>query len=163
MGKWTKLKKQLKELPVEAEYQTLVDQVKRPLLGKDHVALALQLGRTKRNKAKLEEKIRLMNIEIAAHEQLLVEYLENTDQTQFRTRSGVLISLKDDVYPQVKNQPVFFQWIKRNRYAYLLSVHHKRLESLVKQLLEEGKRLPEGVDVFMKTTISYRGKNQKGE
>jgi hypothetical protein len=158
MGKWSKFKKKLDQLPVDSAYKALVDEAKKPFLKKSSNDLALALGRTKRNKAKLDERIKLMNIEIAALEELLVNYLEDREQTQFRTKSGILVSLRDDIYPQVIDQKAFFAWIKHNRYAYLLSVHHKRLEGLIKQRLEEGEKLPDGVKAFHKTTINYTGK-----
>lgn len=161
MGKWSHLKKTLEQLPVDAAYQARVDELKKPFRGKGHTEIAMALGRTKRNKQKLDEKIKLMNVEIAALEQLLVDYFESTETTQFRTKSGVLISLKDDVYPMVKDQPIFLAWINSNNLSALLSVHHKRLESLVKSLLEEGQKIPDGIDAFFKTTISYRGKSKK--
>lgn len=165
MGKWASFKNKLKALPLDVEYQEKVDHAKRGFKRKGIRDLTLAFGRTYRAKKSLEEKIKLMNVELAALDQLIMSWMEDNGQTQFRLRSGALISIKDDVYAHVQDQKKFFKWIKQSRSVYLLSVHPKKLESLVKDRLENGQGsiaepVP-GVRAFLKSSISYRGKYKK--
>ncbi len=161
MGKWSEYRKQFQLLPVDPEWQDKVTQLARGFRKLSHVELGRAFSRAKLAKQKLEDKLKLMNVELEALTQLLVRWFEDHEQEKFTLMSGITISLKDDVYPQVDNQAAFFSWIKATRSAYLLSVHHKKLEGLVKGKLEAGEKLPPGIKVFFKTSVARRGKFEK--
>jgi hypothetical protein len=162
MGKWEKLCKLLAALPVDADWQRKVDEAKMPMRAMNSQELAKRIDRAARRKKQLEDQEKLANIEIEAGNQLLLDRMDAEGVEQVRTRSGILFTRHSEPYPTVEVKALLFKWIKQTRSVYLLSVHFKRLQSLVKECLEAGKAMPPGVRVFVKTTVRRTGRQKGG-
>lgn len=160
MGKWSKFKSTLQRYVPEGDYQDKIDAVKQELSGKDHAWLGERLGELKLGKRNAEAALKVINLEIEAVGQLLLDWMEAHKLSKIELASGGLVSMKDVPYCSVSNLEALKKWIKDNRMGTLLSVHWQTLNSLVKDALIEGKAVPKGVKVYMKTTVAYRGPNR---
>lgn len=177
MGKYTKYRGQLPRFQNEKSYQLKVDDAKRKVLGlatgqkpgaraaeaANVAKLARQFAQTKRAKKKLEDKITALNVDLEALSQLLVDRLETEETQKVELRGGIVISLKDDPYPQVVDRRKIFAWIKQRRMVDLLSVHHQTLKGLINDALAAGRKpdVP-GVEIFMKTSAKCTGLKLNG-
>jgi hypothetical protein len=172
MGKWTKLRNELPayKLP-DKDYQLKVNEEKARILGladkqrptraDAERANAAFLGDTmvkaRRAKDKLEDKLYDVNLTIEALTQLLRDRMEGEEQEGIELRSGLSLRLKDDVYPMIKDTKKFYRWIKATGQVALLSIHFKRFQAVVKEALEQGRAVPPGTEVFIKTTVTVHG------
>ena len=161
MGKWDKLCRRLKALPVDADYQEKVDEAKSPMKGMKSDELAKRIDRAARRKHQLEDQVGLVNIEIEAGNQLLLDRFEAEGVDQVRTRSGILFTRQQEPYPAVQDQEALFAWIKQTKSVSLLTVNFGKLKAAIKEMLEEGGVTPPGVKVFVKTTVRRTGGSRK--
>lgn len=155
--------KKLAKFQQPREFQALVDVRKREHSAQTVASLARELVRHKRAKHRLEQRVKVENIQLEALSQLLVERLEGEEFQKVNLRSGVTVYLAEDVHPAVQDRPKLFAWIKQTRQVELLTVHHQTLRALTRELLAAGRALPPGVAAFLKTTARCRGLGLNGE
>lgn len=154
MGKWSNLKEKFVKFVQEPTYQALIDKQKQVYLPKSRLERCQLLASAKKEKEKLEDLIKLRNIELEALSQLLVDDLEGEDESKVVNSAGTF-AIKDSPYPQVKDRAAYLAWIRQEGLEDLLSVNYKTTEGMVKGMIEKGEALPPGIEVFIKTSIMY--------
>lgn len=107
-------------------------------------------------KEDLERQLKDINERLTSIEDNLVDLMESSELTALKTEAGHHLSLRGSCYPTVADKPAFMGWIESNGYHDALTMHHSTLKSLCKELLEEAKPLPDGVEAFMKSRITFR-------
>src|SRR5262245_23258895 len=165
MGKWSWLRGKFPKFNAEdadhgVRIQLAKDAIRAELSEKK---LAFDLGnlgdyyaKERRNKDNKEDELSDINLKIEALTQMIVEGLENQSLVQYRLESGASISMKDDAYSKVEDNDKWFKWIRETNREHLLSVHYQTMNSLVKEMLEDGKTPPPGIKVFLKTGLTLR-------
>lgn len=179
MGKWSQFKDAYPRTPLDAERQDKINAVLNsehemkvgehlgvdlttPTKIKDmpDAMLAAIYGKLREKKDFHNSEISVLELEIEAITQLFVQRFEDEGIQSQRFEDGVLISISDAPYPVVKDKLALREWINKNDLTDLLSVNYQTLASLVKERLSGAvnESLPDGVDVYMKTTLSRRTK-----
>ncbi len=159
MGKWTKFRDKLRRLPADGDYQTKVNAVKElpEMKNKDHAQLAERLKSLRQSKKDLEASLYAVNLNIEATSQLLLEWMEAAGLTKIELASGGLIFIQDEPYCRVSDMDELRRWIKANRLGNLLTIHWQTLNSMTKDALIAGEKIPGGVDLFMRSSLKVRG------
>lgn len=181
MGKWTKLKGKYPRLPLETDYQQKVNVVLDSQAPEFVLSPAEHSGRiykvrelsdfqiaalynaARGRKDELEADLKVVDLEIEAYSRLLVDRFEAAGETSKTFDGGTVLSLGDEPYPTVKDQALMMAWLKRKGLESLLTLNYQTMSSLVKNAIQEGSELPDGVDIFIKTKVTRRGGGKKGE
>jgi hypothetical protein len=164
MGKWSKFKDTLRQYVPEGDWQSKVDEVKLTFQGMDHVYLAKELLVQRHKKREAEAEVKAANVKIEACQQLLIDYMEAGEVEQIRLTDGPVLSIKMEPYCSVKDKPKLNDWVKRSKLTNLFQLNWQTLNGMVKELLIEGKKVPPGVEVFMKKSLGvYGGKHVEDE
>lgn len=158
MGKWSHLKKNLVKFEHPPDYQQKVDEVKQQhkLRDRADVDLCELFGHLKDKKDELEDKVKLLNVELEAVQQELIERMEEQGITGIKTVEHGNFFLKDDPYSSVQDRSQFHEWIRTTGQEGLFTVMYQTANGIAKAHLEAGKPLPPGMAVFMKTTVQRR-------
>lgn len=156
-NKYGKLKEKLTKHKEAPEYQERVDKEKAKLAKKKTVTIAKRFNADYLAKKELQEEIKKLNLSLEASTQLIVERFEEDDVTSMKLTDGTHVFLNDKPYCSVVDQDKLFAWIKKGKRTELLGVKTSTLNSMVRDNLLDGKTLPPGIDVFMKTDLSRRG------
>lgn len=119
-------------------------------------ALAEKFAALRLQKEEAEDSLKKINEQLASIEDHLVDLMESSELTALKTEQGHGLSLRGACYPTVKNKEEFNMWIHANGYEDALTMHPSTLKSLCKELLEEAKPLPDGVEAYMKSRITFR-------
>jgi hypothetical protein len=126
--------------------------------------LAERIKSLRTSKRDLEASLYETNLHIEATSQVLLEWMEASNLTKIELRSGGLIFIQDEPYCKVSDMDALRKWIKGHKLGNLLSIHWQTLNSMTKDALIDGKPLPSGVEVFMKSSLRLRGgKDSNGE
>lgn len=107
-------------------------------------------------KDEAEDALKKINEQLGICEDSLVDLMESSELTALRTEAGHHLSLRGACYPTVKDRGQFITWVEEHGYHDALTMHHSTLKSLCKELLEEAKPLPDGVEAFMKSRITFK-------
>ena len=107
-------------------------------------------------KENLEKQLKEVNERLASIEDNLVDLMESSELTALKTETGHHLSLRGLCYPTVADKSAFMGWIDVNGYQDALTMHHSTLKALCKELLEEARPLPDGVEAYMKSRITFR-------
>lgn len=176
MGKWSQFKDAYPRVPLDAERQVKinavlesehttgningVEDVKTKLKDMPNHLLSAIYGRLRDKKDHHNAELSVLELEIEAITQVFVERFEDEGISSQRFDDGVLISIADAPYPVVKDKLALREWIDKSGLSDILTVNYQTLASLVKERLSGAvnESLPDGVDVFMKTTLSRRTK-----
>lgn len=119
-------------------------------------ALAERFSQARIEKEDLEKLLKDVNERLDSIENNLVDLMESSDLTALKTSEGHHLSLRGACYPTVKDKDTFRSWVVENGFEDALTMHHSTLKALCKELLEEAKPLPDGVEAFMKSRITFR-------
>lgn len=169
-GKYSHLKGQLTKFTNELDYQDRVNDEKNKirefLSSRGRSCSAANFGEvlieSRREKDRLEELEKEQNLRIEALNQILVELLEGEDYTSLKMTNGVSLTIKDDVYANVENKEIFYNWIEEQGLDDLFSVNYQTMASMVKTKLIDGLPIPPGIKTYFKQSITVRGaKNVK--
>lgn len=166
-SKYASLKTKLPAFEEESSYQQKIDEEKKLILAYAENAedvnvafLAARLEQAKQNKDEIEERLYGVNVQIEALSQLLITAMDNQSLEKVSLSSGATVYLNYAPYPSVEDREKLFAWIKKQRMVKLLTVNHQTLKGLVNELLANGKSVPPGVNVFLKTSARLlRGRN----
>ena len=168
-SKYQSFRGKIPAFQLESSYQDKVNDAKRSIIGSDsadgaNVAkLAAAFAAANGERKRLEALVSVLNIELEALSQLLVEALESEQQQKVELSSGALVYLQDSPYPQVTDKEALFAWIKKQKMVNLLTAHHQMLKGLCSERLINGEPPPPGVSIFLKTQARVRGANGKDE
>jgi hypothetical protein len=158
MGQYSGLKEKYGAPPIAD--QTWQDKVNTERTNLEYATnpqlLTAEYRKLRAEKEEHEEKIKKLNIKIAAHEQSLVSWLEDANLTQFKTDDGTTVFIKDTPYSTVEDRDKFITWIKETGLESLLSVHYQTMNGLVTERLTNGQPVPPGIRAFIKSSINMR-------
>ena len=115
----------------------------------------------KKAKEVIESELEKLNTDLEALQQLIIEQFAEDGLTSIKTEKGATLVVRTSVYPRVANKSLVMDWIRKNRATEMLMVSHTSLRSVCTELLEAGKELPAGVEVYLKDSLSLR--KSKGE
>jgi hypothetical protein len=113
----------------------------------------------KKEKEQHEADVSLLNVELEAIAQVLLDQMEAQDLTHVETNTGQKLGVKTDIYPTVVDKQLLEAHIAANPdLEYLYNVHPASLASFVRDLLERGldAQLPPGISIFFKSTVGVR-------
>ena len=177
MGKWSSFKDQYPALPLDAERQDKINAVLdaehdcgalNPLMAGQKMKVrnmpnhlvATVYNALRQKKDKLVEDLSVLELEIEALTQLFVTRFEDEGIQSQRFEDGTLLSITDAPYPIVKDKLALREWVDKQGLSDMLSLNYQTLASLVKERLsgQVNEPLPNGVDVYMKTTLTRRTK-----
>lgn len=172
MGKWSFLKGKLKPVPVEvkfdegASYQEKVDKVKEKFAGSDLADLANTYNELCEVEAEIKAAESEMNVHFEAVSQLLITRLEDQGLSSFKLPTGENFFLKEEPRTTVKDKTAVREWCENNGLKEILAPAWQTLNAMVKGILEDPidpatnqpRPLPDGIEVFMNTTVQRRQK-----
>ena len=133
-----------------------IQTIKTKLAEKTNPEIARLMKDLKFQKEELEAELSNIELQYEACQRLLSERLENDGTSSFRLDTGELFYIEDVPYAQIKDKTQSNIWFIENGMDELRSVNWQTLNAIVKERLKNGDSLPEGVDVYMKTTVKMR-------
>jgi hypothetical protein len=149
-------KQDLPRMEQDSEYQKKINSKKQEYRKLSKLAeLSSEYLMILTEKKDLEEELSRKEVSLKALSQMMVEKMEGEDLHSFKTPEGT-IYLRSSVYPKVTDKQSVITWIEETGNLQLLGVQHQSLKALCKELLEEGKALPDGVDAFIDVNVGYR-------
>lgn len=179
MGKWSKLKDIYPKMPVDAGYQEKVDAILNSeapadvLTPGDKKGLAVRdlsdfqvealYNRARDKKESLEALVSIKTLEIEALVRLLVDRFEASGETSKTFEDGCSLRLADEPFPTVTDSGKLRAWIIKKNMEDMLTLNFQTMKSMVKACLADGHPLPDGVDVFMKTSLTRTGYKPQGQ
>jgi len=106
----------------------------------------------------MEDKVKDINESIAKLVYDLVEYMQETDQSQVKVGSIGTCSLTSTKTYSIENPEIFEAWMNENDDLDVVkAVHSKKVHGYYKEKLENGEELPPGIKTFVKNNITIRG------
>lgn len=129
----------------KVQYADLTNEVKMQLL-----------KNLKETKKKLEADISEINIGIAAMSELLSDAFISIGTQSTTLSTGELFYLKDEPYIKVIDPQKNNEWFKENGMDEIRTVQWQTQNALVKEALKQNKPIPEGIEIYMKTTVEMR-------
>lgn len=159
MGKYSHL-----DLPriisTEPEKQTRVDIKKREFLKNLAVPpkaaiFAAAYAEIRRAKDKLKAELKVLEIEVEAIKQLLIDQYDAEDMVSLKLGNGDAVRIQSEPYLVVENPPRFREWCVKDGLEKSLQLPWSTANSMVKALLLKGKPEPEGTHSFMLTKAIF--------
>lgn len=165
MGKWTKTAKALPKRADTADgpFRERVNELKddyRKATEQSGIAGLAALYRAARDEKEAKEAILSgVNAQVMALEELLMAARETEawrevcgvskdgELRPFSFADGSRVELSDQLSVRVEDADALAGWVRENQLERLLSLHAKRVESLTKQLIEDGNPPPAGVAI----------------
>ena len=91
-----------------------------------------------------------------------VQLLTDAGTKTVRFEDGLTVTRRTLKFPSVAAEfwPKFKLWLQRNKYWGLAKIHAKTLQSLLKERLERGQKIPDYVKVFEEDSLTISGKGQ---
>jgi hypothetical protein len=163
MGKWTAFKSKLSAFELEPDYAAKVEAAKGAYIGLSTAEMAWEFSLNRNTKQKLENEIKLTNIELEALSQLLVNDLESSDMQKVQLTSGETCYINSEPYTTVIDKEKLMAWVKKSKLQNLLTLPWQTLNGMSKGRLLSGREPISGTSVFLKTAIRIRGGNQEEE
>lgn len=166
MGKWSKYKEKFgshREAVAElkTEYMEAASEEKSP-----KKQLAAELRALYQRKEGLDDATKENGGRIEAISELLVEMMEDVDELKFEYDDIGEFKMDDDIKVSVFDKPLLHKYLKKHRQGVLIipEVHHARLSSYIKELLEtkgdEFKPEEAGIKLWVKSKV--KPTKQKG-
>jgi len=118
--------------------------------------LARHYFELRKEKDRITEEEKNINLELEAVQQLIVQKFEEEGMSRIVLDDGASVGSSEEPYPVVKDPDALRRWVVKNKLEGMLSLNHNTLKALTKQLLIDGQPVPEGVDVFYKTQLERR-------
>jgi len=108
----------------------------------------------------LAEESKAVGLEVEAYTRLLAERMEDRGEAAKTFLDGVTLSVTIEPYPIVKDSEALLKWVKAQDMEAMLTLNYNTMASLIKERLEGkvNEPLPDGIDVFLKTKFSCRGR-----
>ncbi|MFH1328119.1 MAG: hypothetical protein ABIH76_04665 [Candidatus Bathyarchaeota archaeon] len=129
-----------------------------PVVSPKLADFARRLRAYKDKKNKLKEELTNLNKEMDEFNTEFVELMEHGDITKFSVEKAGTCTLVADIFPDVKDEPTFFGWLRDNGFKDLIkeTVSFQTLKAFCKEQLENKNTLPKGVTVFPKPVVKIR-------
>jgi hypothetical protein len=152
MGKYDGL---LSALPREVDisaYQQKVEARKAEFGGVGQPAPAARRYRELRDrKDELEDLLSVVNLDIAAAEQLLHEAYEHAGITSVKLDDGSSVRIQFEPVARIEDREAFRRWCLENGLEAQLMLPYQTTNSLVKERLLDGEPEPSGVKTYVRT------------
>jgi hypothetical protein len=156
MGKWTETTKHLQPLPdPDTPYFQRLARRADELMCVPLDDLARRYGTADGTRKRLEDEVSDATLERDAIGRAMLRKMENAKLDSVVT-GGYRWTPSPEPYPQVKDRVALREWAVRNGMEDALAIPHQTLKATVKAALENHEELPEGIDIFAKTTFSRR-------
>jgi hypothetical protein len=107
-------------------------------------------------KRDLEADVSYLTLRMEALSRVLLERFEDDGITSFKTPADVTLFIRDEPYASIEDRAKIFAWIKKYRHVELLGIQWQTLNALMKEYLTDGKKIPPGVKLFLKSNILAR-------
>jgi hypothetical protein len=156
-GKYKYLRGKLPKFENPPAWQEKVMVAKKVYAALDTTDLGREFASFKVSKAALEENIKLLNTELEAMSQLIVERLETGELEAIELANGIKVGIRDEPYTSIDDQKKFYAWIKKTKQTGLLKINFQTLNAMTKEMIIAGKKNPPGTKVFMKTSAKVTG------
>ena len=101
---------------------------------------------------RIDEQAKVAGIILDAVQEMMLEQFDAEGVDSMRTKEG-MISVYIEPYASVEDHAKLRQWAIDNNLGDALQIGWQKINSLTKQLLEEGQPAPDGTKVFQKTKI----------
>jgi hypothetical protein len=135
----------------------------------DADAGACRYAGLRNRKRRLEGEVKAVNVELEKLEEEFADLMERTGLTQFKSGKGPLVYQEDK--PQVfasfkvEDQETVFGWLVKlgHEGAIKNTVHHGTFKAMIRDMLEEGVKIPDCVSVTLKPKIVVRSNGYNEE
>ena len=119
------------------------------------VRLALAFDGAEKEVERLESLVKTAKAVAMRAEKKFVDEMITQDVESFRTPEIGGFRRQVCVYPNVKDREALGAWVKKKKltWLYTTAVNGNKLRSFVKELLENGKAVPPGIEPYMQTEI----------
>lgn len=121
------------------------------------IQLARQFAAAEAEVEAATQKLKDLKARSLTIEKKFVDEMVTQQMKSFKTDDLGGFRTQAVVYPNVKDKEKFTAFMEKNKkkYAFLLStnVHGGKLKSYVKELMEQGKPIPPGIEPYMATEI----------
>ena len=119
------------------------------------IRLARSFNEADANVERIEEQLKSAKKVRAAKERALVDEMITQQVKSFKTNAFGGFRTQAVVYPNVKDKELLTSYIKKKKldWLYTTSVHGQKLRSFVKELMEQGKPIPPGIEPYTTTEI----------
>ena len=134
----------------------IIQTIKEENSSKSKEELGREFSNLKFEKEKLEDELKAINLQLEARNSLLFEMFEASRISSLKLNTGETLYIKDEPYAQLVDKTRVNDWFIENEMDELRSVNWQTLNAVVKERLEKGETLPEGVEVYMKSQIVMR-------
>lgn len=173
MGKYDALIPRLpKGQPEDLNYQAKVQRFKDTVTDRSTLALATQYIKARTVIEDIKAELYMMNVELAALEQLLEESQQNgaelwglygVKENALRLPDGSTIRVQLEPYGQVQDKERFRLWCIYNGYERQMHIWPSTMNAIVKERLVQGEPEPDGCTAFVKTKVVYVPKGGASE
>ena len=151
MSKWSRFKHKYPNLLYdEAKEQAILEVLPYP-----SETLADQINAHEDEIEKLRDQLAELEFQLEIREQALLRQMEKIGTDRLHL-SGYSWSDSPEPYPTVVDRAAVRDWAIARGDEDLLTVHWGTLKALTKEALEQNKKIPSGVEVFIKHKLSRR-------
>lgn len=161
MGKYDKLKGKLPAFQQEPSFQQKVDEAKSQYQALDTPELARTFSSERLKKKQCEAAQAMINVELEALSQLLVENFEASGLAKLSLETGETCFTQTEPYSSVSDQAALLAEIKKQKMQSLLTLAWATMNALNKERLISGKPPLPGTTVFLKTSVRLRNVTNK--
>jgi len=120
------------------------------------ITLARKFDQAERDAQRLEGLLKAAKEARRLAEKILVDEMVTQDVESMRVTGLGLLRRQVCVYPNYTDKDAFGAWLKRRKslaWLYTVSVNGSKLKGYVRELLENGKALPPGIEPYMQQEI----------
>lgn len=121
------------------------------------IRLARQFAAAQNEVEVAEKQLKDLKAKTAIIEKKFVDEMVTQQMRSFKTDDLGGFRTQAVVYPNVTDRDALNTYVERNKkrlaFLYTVSVHGGKLKSFVKELMENGKPIPPGIEPYMATVI----------
>lgn len=157
MGKWSKFKKDLKKLPPDTDRKAKLSKLFREkYLPLSFIEKCATYKQCREIKKEAEASLKDVQLHLDCLSDAIEDELESAQFQKVNVKGVGTFYLQDEPHCSIEDSDKAVAWAREKGHDYLVTLGWQRLNAVVKTLLEEGKEIPEGVKVFMKTSVKFK-------
>jgi hypothetical protein len=123
--------------------------------GKTTTALVTYYAEVRRAMDKIKEEKTSIQVKIDGLTEMIVDSFEEEGVTSLKLEGGDTVRVDVKPIPGMKDREKFRLWCLEQGFEKEMHLHYMTAQSLVCQMLLEGKPEPPGVEAFMGDTIKF--------
>ncbi len=113
----------------------------------------------------IDDLLSIAQLQVTAYEQLLIESQQQEEpgwgnygakDNMLRFQNGGSVAVDYEPVGKVLDPSAFRKWLDKNGYGNLLTLHHKTMQGIIKDLLQKGQPEPPGTKAYGYWKITYR-------